>query len=374
MTKKLTAIVCLAGLTLFLCACGSVFDKEYVAVSDYVPPATEKLAGEKIKVSNYDGLKSAISQLVSEGKSEGLISFDRGYKGDRSADLDSACWEIKTQDALCAYYVENISYELTKVLQNYEAVVRVSYVDAGREAGDVIKLKYSTGIEEHIKKAFSEGKTKLPVLINRSSYTAEAMERLVSDVYMKNPGLAPSAPKVSVNMFSGNGIQRLYEINISYGMSHEELKAKQEQLNELKPFAGMEDRLANASKGDRAVIACEYLFNKCSYSGEGQNNSVYSALISGTADSEGLSYAYAELCRQLELECIVVFGQNNWEDYCWNIVEVDGNYYHVDMAKALTNGLDGAVLLRDENMWESHRWDLSSYPACKGQLTYSDFR
>lgn len=374
MLKKLTAIVCLASLTVSLCACGSVFDKEYVAVSDYIPPASEELTGEKIKVSNYDGLKSEISKLVSDGKCEGLISFDRKYKGDPSSDMDSACWEIKTQDALCAYYVENISYELTKVLQNYEAVVRISYVDVGREAGEVIKLKYSTGIEEHIKKAFSEGKTKLPVLINRSSYTAEDMERLVSDVYMKNPGLVPTAPKVSVNMFSGNGVQRLYEINISYGMNSEELKSKQEQLNAVKPFAGMEEQLPNISKGERAVLACEYLFNKCRYSSEGQNNNIYSALISGIADSEGLSYAYAELCRQLELDCVVVFGQNNWQDYCWNIVEIDGNYYHVDMAKALTNGLDGAVLLRDENMWETHRWDLSSYPACKGQLKYTDFR
>ncbi len=374
MLKKLTAIVCLASLTVSLSGCGSVFDKEYVAVSDYKPPVSVERSGEKISVSNYDALKAAVLQLVSDGKSEGLISFDPNYKEDYTNELDSACWEIKTQDALCAYYVENISYELTKIVNKYEAVVHISYVDAGREAGEVIKLKYSTGIEEHIKQAFAEGKTKLPVLINRSSYTAEAMERLVSDVYMKSPGLAPTAPKVNVNMFSGNGIQRLYEINISYGMSDEDLKARQAQLNALNPFADMEETLSNAAEGEKAVIACEYLLNKCRYAGEGQNNSIYSALISGVADSEGLSYAYAELCRQLELDCVVVFGQNNWQDYCWNIVEIDGDYYHIDVAKAITNGIEGAVLLRDENMWESHRWDLSSYPACKGSLIYSDFR
>ncbi len=374
MKKKLTAIICLASFAVSLCACGSVFDKEYVAVSDYIPAVAEERSGEKIIVSNFDGLKSAISQLVADGKTEGLIGFDSAYKGDYGEDMDNACWEIRTQDALCAYYVENISYELTKIVNSYEALVRVSYVDVGREAGDVIKLKYSTGIEEHIKDAFSEGKTKLPVLINRSYYTAEAMERLVGDVYMKNPGLAPTAPKVNVNMFSGNGIQRLYEINISYGMNSAELKAKQEQLNDVKPFADMEEELTGISEGERAVTAYEYLKNRCRYGTEGQNNSIYSALILGVADSEGLAYAYSELCRQLDVECIVVHGQNNWQDYCWNIVEVDGDHYHVDMAKALTEGPEEAVLLRDENMWENHRWDLSSYPACAGQLSYSDFR
>ena len=37
MKRRLTAIVLAAALAFALCGCGSAFEKEYEAVSDYVP-------------------------------------------------------------------------------------------------------------------------------------------------------------------------------------------------------------------------------------------------------------------------------------------------------------------------------------------------
>ena len=371
MKKKLTAAILIAAEALSLCGCGSVFDKEYLAVSDYIAPVNEDIQEEKISVSDYESLKDAILELVAEGETDGLIRFAGSYKGNYGDDMANACWEIRSQDALCAYYVENIEYSLDESSDFAEADVHIQYVGYGREAGEVIQLKYTTGLEDHIKTAFTEGKTRLAVLINRSSYTAEGMEILIGRIYRKFPGVAPKEPKISVNMFSGNGIQRLYEININYGMSPEELKQKQTELSELDPFSDRDIDLMD--EGEKAMLASKYLKDNCWYTEDSEYNTVYSALKNGIANDEGLAFAYAELCRELNLECYIVDGQRQWLDYCWNIVRINGDYYHFDIAQCLQNGFESSVLLRDENIWEIYRWDLSSYPQCKGNLSISDF-
>ena len=371
MKKKLTAAILISAELFLLCGCGSMFNKEYLAVSDYIPPVIEEPEEEKITVKNFEGLKKAILKLVAEGSEDGLIIFDSNYIGNQQDDMVNAVWEIRSKDALCAYYVENISYALNETEPPYEASVHISYVGYGRETGEVIQLKYSTGIEDHIKTAFSEGKTRIAVLINRSSYTPEEMENLVVRIYRKYPGLAPQEPKISVNMFSGNGVQRLYEINFNYGMGEVELSLKQQQLRDLDPFGDRDIDLM--TEDSKALLACKYLKDNCWLSSDSQHNNVYSALIKGIADSEGLAFGYAELCRELNLECHMVYGQRDWNDYCWNIVRINGEYYHIDMGKCLSEGFENSVLLKDENIWESYRWDLSSYPGCKGSLKISDY-
>lgn len=370
--KKFTALILFAAVALSLCGCGSIFDKEYVAVYDYTPPTAEPGDDDKINVSDFEGLKQAILELVSAGQSEGTIRFDPGYKGESIEDMASACWQIRSQNALCAYCVDNIAYELKKIVNYTEADVYISYASGGRKAEDVVKLEFSTDIKDHIKEAYSEGKTKLAVLVERSPYSSEAMVILAEKVYREDPGCAPVNPKVTVNLFSGNGYQRLYEFNINYAMSNEDFKNRKALITKLDPFSGSD--VESMSEGERAYLACTYLAEHSSYDKNNRQSSIYSALISGSADSEGLAFAYVELCRRLGLESIAVYGQYEWEDYCWNIVKIDGEYYHVDTANCVSKGLEGCFMLSDESMWADHRWDLSSYPQCKGSLRYEDVK
>ena len=121
-----------------------------------------------------------------------------------------------------------------------------------------------------------------------------------------------------------------------------------------------------------ALAVYRYLAENCVLSGDSNENSAYSALIRGRADSEGVALAYVEMCHQLGIACRIVYGQLHWQDHCWNIVEVDGEYYHVDVSAAIGGEPGQGFFLRDEDMWNSYRWDTSSYPACSGVLTYYD--
>ena len=237
MWKKLAAVVLIFALSASLCGCGGLFDKEYVSVSDYVTAAGDDDEPDaRITVKTFSELKRALVKLVSAGGTESTIMFDPAYEGDTTEDMASACWQVRTRDALCAYCVENIAYELTKIVTYYEANIRITYSEAGQSVGDIIQMQYSAGLGEAIKNAYETGKTKLVVLISHSSYSAENVELYAGKVYEEYPASSTASPKVNVNMFSGTGMQRLYEINIDYGMSAAELDARRSEIERLDPL------------------------------------------------------------------------------------------------------------------------------------------
>lgn len=370
MRKKLVAMLSLLLAALTLCGCGGIFDKEYVQIEDYHPTVQENSdTGERVIVRNFSALKQAIRSMVTNGETEGNIIFDAAYDGDTTEDMASACWQVRTQDALCAYCVNNIAYELSKIVTYYEAKVIISYASTGVAAEDIVKIPYSTGLERLIETALEESDTQLVVLINRSSLSAEDMENSVARVYREKPGTAPKMPTVSVNMYSGSNMQRLYEVNLRYGMTTDELSAKKTQMAAVQPFTELNtDELDEA---ERALAAYQYLIANCEISSEGQGGNIYGALVGHSSDSEGAALAYVELCRQLKVDCRVVYGQRAWHDHCWNIVRVNGEFYHVDAG--LENASPEANFLKpDWSIWENYRWDVSSYPSCDGELSYTD--
>lgn len=369
MGKKLLAFILAVAAALGLCSCSGLYNKEYLSVRDYIPPAQENYSSkDKINVRNFAGLRQALLRFAYAGESEGRIVFDASYDGDPLEDLASACWQVRTQDALCAYCVENIAYELTKIVTTNEATVYYSYSSFCESAEKIVHLPFSYAVESTLLETLANHDRQLVVLVSSSSYSAEDIEVLLTKLYRENPTLVPREPRASVNMYSGTGSQRLYEISINYGLTAEELEQRMAALRAVDAFSGVD--LENLSDGERALAACQYLMEHCQLSTASSDNTAYSALVNHMANSEGLAFAYAELCRQLKLDCSIVYGQYQWKDRCWNIVKVEGSCYHVDAYACIDSGLEGSFLLNDESFWGNYRWDVASYPKCTGSMNY----
>ena len=369
MKRRILALL-LAACTLGLVGCGNLFDQDYLSITDYEPPVQEAPDTEGvITVRNGNELNRALSGLINDGAEEGRVVFDAAYDGDVNADIASSCWQVRTRNALFAYCVENISYDVSKIVSHYEVNFTIRYTEAGLDRDSIVRLQLTSGLEEQLRGAIARGDSRLVVHISRSSYSAEDVETLARRVYLENPAAEPREPRVNVNMLIGTGMQRLYEINFNYGMSAEELQERREALQALHPFADTE--LQADDYTGRALAACEYLMNNCAYSESGQSD-IYSALIGGSANSEGLALAYVELCRQLGVPCQIVYGQRDWRDRCWNIIRIGEDYYHVDVSACSEEGMALGFLLPDQTMWSRYRWDISSYPPCSGWIRYED--
>ncbi len=362
--KKTCALLLLLAAAVLLGGC-SAFDREYVSIQDYTPHAQEQSSAEgRIQVRTLAGLRQAILSMAYAGQTDGDIVFDAAYDGDPTEDLASACWTVRTQDALCAYCVENIAYELNKIVTINEATVHISYSDMTVSPSEIEHLSFSSEAETEILSAMARGDRRLALLVGRSGFSADDMTAQVVKAYRENPTVVPQEPRASVTMFSGTGAQRLYEIIFNYGMSREALDEKRAALAAFEPFAELET--GELSEAERAWTAFRYLAENCAPDAEGGGSTAYDALIGGSADSEGIAFGYVELCRKLGVDCRIVYGQYAWEEHCWNIVRVDGSYYHVDVSKAAGSGFDSTFLKNDERFWGAYRWDVSSYPKCTG--------
>ncbi len=58
---------------------------------------------------------------------------------------------------------------------------------------------------------------------------------------------------------------------------------------------------------------------------------VYGALVGGRAICTGYAQAFKLLCGRLGLSCITVKGMSKGEAHMWNIVRLDGAWYHIDV-------------------------------------------
>ncbi len=366
--KIFAALLCLCMLALSGCGRNS---NEYLVIGDYEPPAQE-LGQEdgKITVKNYNALKKALLDMAYSGVREGAIVFDSAYDGDTTEDMASACWAVRTQDALCAYCVENIAYELNKIVTINEANVYFSYSDVTVSPEEIQHMSFSSGAENVLKNQMLENSKRVVLLVEHSDYSSEDMGGVITSIYRENPTIVPTEPMANVNMYSGSGSQRLYEISINYGLTSEELNERSAQLMAIDAFSYLD--IESMSDVQRAYAACEYLMDNCLVSGSSDDNTAYSALVQRLANSEGIAFAYVELCRQLDVDCRIVYGQRDWQEHCWNIIKLDDSYYHVDVSAAISSSAENSFLKNDESFWGLYRWDVASYPKCSGELEYED--
>lgn len=135
----------------------------------------------------------------------------------------------------------------------------------------------------------------------------------------------------------------------------------------------------------RAFLALSYLQQTCRYDDE--TSAIYSAdpsaeiarkhvfypygpICRGEGLCEGISGAFKMLMDQVDIECSIISGEVNGEKHKWNIVQLDGMYYHVDPTAGISGDgvYVGEFLKTDRDMVkENYLWDTDLYPSCMGR-------
>ena len=100
------------------------------------------------------------------------------------------------------------------------------------------------------------------------------------------------------------------------------------------------------------------------------NQSAYSALVSGRSVCAGYSRAFQYLLIKLDIPCYYVTGWSE-ENHAWNIINIDGEFYNVDVTWDAALGTHAFFNRTDTDFVASHtRTDQSvDLPVCNG-ITY----
>ncbi len=132
---------------------------------------------------------------------------------------------------------------------------------------------------------------------------------------------------------------------------------------------------ANVSKDksayDNVLALHDYLVSNIQYDTTKQAAGAYDALIKGSAMCKGYTESFKTLLDIIGIENKVVSGYGNGEAHVWNLVNLDGEWYHIDVTWDDPINGDGTVKhtyfnVDDADMALDHIWDKTLYPAAMG--------
>ncbi len=369
--RKLVTLVLAVCFVLSAAGCGSLFSSEYY----YSEPFYEENIPESeadAEIRDQKALKEAILALVEEGKTEGQFRFGN-YSGSLQDDLAAVCHEIKTSTPIGAYAVEDISYDTSRIISYYTAALRIDYKRSAAEIAAVEDISGLAELRRHIL-AVMGSHSPLTVIEIYSTYASEEyIGSVIRDSYYSDPLLATELPSFTVEAFPDSGPERIYRIEFKYSKSDIRLS---EMLKELENrVLELAQKVSGADELNRALSAARLISESCDGENVAENkHTAYGCLIEGDVSPMAMAMAYKALCNELGITCHVVSGarKDSQElNYGWNIVEIDGNYYHMDLSR-MEESYALALLLSDDDMWGRYDWDSAKYPACSGALNGED--
>lgn len=367
-TGRVAAALCLlCAFSLLLSGCAQ-FQREYVEVSSHVDSTVSEAAPDFANISTYTQLRAALSSMVSHRQETAVLRFGR-YSGELSEDLSTASWSIRAESALGAWCVETVSYELQRLVSYSEADVSIRYKRTAQEMENVVYLTGTVGLSEQIQQALEQAQTRLVVRLSSRNMDADGALAAVQNAWLENPLCSAAPPQASVEVYSGKGYERVADFTFSYDYSAQWLEQLRQSLS-----VAVDRVLESVPAGDtqsRIRSACRILSNDCSYDPDVSDfgGTAYGALIIGHANSLGYAQACKLLCDRMDVPCQIIAGRYDRAEHYWNIVEIDGARYHIDVSLAAQLGLSAVFLRSDSALWGRYTWDIDAYAPCLGAAT-----
>ena len=172
------------------------------------------------------------------------------------------------------------------------------------------------------------------------------------------------------------GMTTMTEIVLNFPYNAATISACEKKLAQVREQIR---RLAQSCVTDRekVLMVAEYIVRNTEYEIDHVlNQNAASSLCYGIAQCSGYSKAVKYLLDSLDIPCIYVTGdaddgRGGSGPHAWNMVQLDGKFYHLDVTFMDGSNPDERGALRqvylfydDASMSKDHRWDRRKYPAC----------
>lgn len=130
--------------------------------------------------------------------------------------------------------------------------------------------------------------------------------------------------ELSYSFEDSNGEEKTYTLTLLEQMKAQ-INQKAEEILSAIP--------AELSDFDKVQLVHDYLATQITYDElAGNRYTLYGALVDGRAVCEGISDAFMYLMSRMGIESYLVYGSSlENEPHSWNIVKIDGAYYHIDI-------------------------------------------
>lgn len=355
---KRAAIAYFLALCLLLSGCGMGFGGEYLWEQSHpMPDSTE--SGQNISASDFPSLYGVLEQAVESGTGQLTVSVALYDRDAVEADTARAIETLCRNNPVAAYSVRDIQWELGSIGGEQVLVVELAYFYDQAQINKIKSVEDNIQASEAIAAALGAFEPSLVLRIR--AYEDADFLQLVTDYAAENPQIVMETPEVSVSIYPEAGTDRVVELKFTYQTSRDILRSMQQQVATVVDAAVDMVSVTVQPRGKYTQMYALLVERFQDYSLETSLTPAYSLLLYGVGDSKAFATVYAAMCRQAGLECLTVVGTYNSELRYWNIVCIDGVYYHVDLLRSKE---EGQFREMTDSEMEEYVWYYPAYPAC----------
>ena len=347
----------LLAMSLLLGGCGWL-NGSFVSVTPHEAPKQVSHSGT-ITAANYKEFVAALKQLVSAGTEVAAIHVSEYPAKALETGVKRAVFEVKHNDPIGAYAVEEIQYEIGSSSGLPAVSITVAY---RHNATELQGIRRALGVAQAQTATAAALESYQPgIVLLVSQYEDTDFSQFVQDYASAHPETIMEVPQVTQALY-GTGESRVVELIFSYQTSRDALRRMQAQV---KPVFEAAVLYVSGDGDDYQKFSQLYAFlmERFDYKQETSITPAYSLLRHGIGDSRAFAQVYAAMCRDAGLTCMTVTGTRDGEPWTWNILRDGEEFYHVDLLRCST---DGKYREQTDEEMEGYVWDYSEYPACVG--------
>jgi len=365
---------------LALTGCVNLLEGEKESISEHVTEPYVRPSIEQIAVSGYDEFFLTLLGLILDHETENQLIYHPLDGEDVQAEIQRACYVILNEHPIGAYAVADITVNAIRLVTYFEVDIVIEYKRTHEQLDSIITISTERYMRTQLLNIMSEHREEA-IIRSNLRLSDEEITEFVRETYYQNPRRVVMLPFVTVETFPEEGVDRIYEVKFSYTESPSMLQQYSDQL-----LLYVRRNAANAvgeTDAEILLFLVENLIASATFD-EGTARTIHThgapnlaatafgALVGGSAVGEGFAMAFKALCDELGFDNRVVLGYFDGRIHAWNIVSLEDNFYHIDVAMSAVNGLETAFLKTDTDFMEMYQWDRENTVRCEGTLTLED--
>lgn len=319
---------------------------------------------DSLMAAEYSQLRDILEQLTEAGAENAVIHVPEYDRHMVEQGMKNAVRYITEVLPVGAYAIDKVEYEVGTSAGQPAISVNITYLHGRSELRRIRQAADMETAKELILESVEECSDSVVILVDR--YQEQDLVQMVADYAVENPAVVMEIPQLAIGTYPETGSKRVLEIKFAYQTSRETLRNMKTQVKRVFDSAALyiNQNDANEQKFNQLFA---FLTERFPYKYETSITPSYSLLCHGVGDARAFAVVYGAMCRSAGLECQLVSGTKNGEAWYWNLICIEGRYYHVDLLESR----DAGVFTKhtDEQM-HGYVWDYSAYPAA-GELEES---
>jgi len=376
-------VVILIIITLLLSSCSRLLENEFRSITPLDEQTHEPISegAAPPRASNYSELENIVLRFVRGGISEGRVRL-RNYAGNARNDVARVRLEVMRNEPIGAYALEYIDADTTQVITDFDVVFSLTFRRTFEQIQAIENIGGPRAFENRLISTLSAFETELTFETSLYSEDQFDFEQIKNRVYYDHPAYAQGIPEVYVNLYPETGLRRIIELTLTYPNEPEQLRWYSVQ-SKAAASAIVDELPPDLTDPQKALALYNALGALCTFDHE-----LYSAMADGlktfpkTYDAffndrvlpESYALAYKLLCDIAGIPALVVIGQRGPDEHAWNLIKLEGHWYHVDLAADSMSGVQehNYFLVLDSFIQEDYRWRTALYPSAdEGELTFA---